>query len=58
MASQRDLLPDELDEADLLTPYAGTLRYDAEDPELVDREMALRFATAAVTWARAHVGGG
>jgi HEPN domain-containing protein len=33
-------LPDDLSEADLLTPYAGTLRYDAEDPKLVDREMA------------------
>ncbi len=48
-------LPDELDEADQLTPYAGALRYDAEDPKLVDRETALRWATVAIIWARVHV---
>ena len=48
-------LPDDLSEADQLTPYAGALRYDAEDPKLVDRKTALRWATAAVTWARAEV---
>lgn len=48
-------LPDDMSEADQLTPYAGALRYDAEDPKLVDRETALRWATAAVAWARAQV---
>ncbi|HEV3319838.1 MAG TPA: HEPN domain-containing protein [Solirubrobacteraceae bacterium] len=48
-------LPDDLRGVDQLTPYAGTLRYDAEDPQLVDRETALRWATVAVTWARAQV---
>jgi HEPN domain-containing protein len=48
-------LPDGLRDVDQLTPYAGALRYDAEDPKLVDRATALRWATAAVTWARAHV---
>jgi HEPN domain-containing protein len=48
-------LPDDLGEADQLTPYAGALRYDAEDPKLVDRATALRWATAAVAWARAQV---
>jgi hypothetical protein len=48
-------VPDELGEVDQLTPYAGALRYDAEDPKLVDRETALRWATVAVAWARVHV---
>jgi HEPN domain-containing protein len=49
------LLPDSLRGADQLTPYAGTLRYDADDPELVDRETALCWATSAVAWARGIV---
>lgn len=48
-------LPDDLRDVDQLTPYAGALRYDAEDPRLVDRETSLRWATTAVTWARAQV---
>jgi HEPN domain-containing protein len=48
-------LPDDLRDADQLTPYAGALRYDAEDPKLVDRATALRWATAAVTWAQDEV---
>ncbi|MFZ2051611.1 MAG: HEPN domain-containing protein [Solirubrobacteraceae bacterium] len=48
-------LPDDLRDVDQLTPYAGALRYDAEDPKLVDRETALRWATIAVTWARAQL---
>lgn len=48
-------LPDDLHDVDQLTPYAGALRYDAEDPKLVDRETALRWATTAVTWARAQL---
>ncbi len=49
------LLPGDLGDIDQLTPYAGALRYDAEDPKLVDRGTALRWATAAVTWAREQV---
>lgn len=48
-------LPDDLRDVDQLTPYAGALRYDAEDPKLVDRETALHWATIAVTWARARL---
>jgi HEPN domain-containing protein len=48
-------LPDELDDADQLTPYASALRYDEDAMELVDRETALHWVTAAVTWARAIV---
>ncbi len=48
-------LPDDLRDVDQLTPYAGALRYDAEDPKLVDRETSLRWATTAVTWARAQL---
>ena len=48
-------LPDDLREADQLTPYAVALRYDAEDPKLADRETALHWATTAVTWARAQL---
>jgi len=44
-------LPDELGEADQLTPYAGALRYDAEDPKLVDR-----FLEAVALWR--ELGGG
>ena len=51
-------LPDDLRDADQLTPYAGALRYDAEDPKLVDRETALRWATVAVTWARSQLHAG
>ncbi len=48
-------LPHDLRGSDALTAYAGNLRYDAEDPKSVDRETALRWATAAVQWARGIV---
>jgi HEPN domain-containing protein len=48
-------LPDDLRDADGLTVYAGALRYDPDDPKSVDRETALRWVTAAVTWARAQL---
>ncbi len=48
-------LPDELEDADALTPYAAGLRYDDEQSRLVGRTTALGWATAAVTWARAQV---
>jgi HEPN domain-containing protein len=45
-------LPDELDGADRLMPYAAGLRYDDDTVGGVDRKTALRWATAAVQWAR------
>lgn len=45
-------LPEELDGVDRLTPYAAGLRYDDNTVGGVDRETALRWATAAVGWAR------
>lgn len=44
-------VPEELEEADLLTPYAVAARYGSESPDTIDRPAALRFATAAVRWA-------
>lgn len=44
--------PDDLRDADQLTPYAGALRYDEESAELVSRETALRWVSAAVAWAQ------
>jgi Uncharacterized conserved protein related to C-terminal domain of eukaryotic chaperone, SACSIN len=48
-------IPDELRDADQLTPYAGALRYGEDNPELVDRKTALSWVTAAVAWARSLV---
>jgi HEPN domain-containing protein len=48
-------LPDDLREAHRLTAYAENLRYDADDPKLVDRETAQHWATAAVQWARSTI---
>ncbi len=48
-------LPGELDGADQLTPYAAGLRYDDDVAGAVDRETALRWATAAVQWARQQI---
>ncbi|MFZ2050368.1 MAG: HEPN domain-containing protein [Solirubrobacteraceae bacterium] len=50
-------LPSELDEADLLTPYAVAARYDQTPQATVQREEAERFANVAVTWARQVVEG-
>lgn len=50
-------LPSELDEADLLTPYAVAARYDQAPQATVQREEAERFAQAAVAWARRVVDG-
>ncbi len=51
-------LPGDLRDVDRLTGYAAAARYGAEDPELVDRETALRWVTAAVAWARGIVPAG
>jgi HEPN domain-containing protein len=45
-------LPTTLDGIAILTPFAAAERYGAEEPLSLDREQALRFATAAVAWAR------
>jgi HEPN domain-containing protein len=50
-------LPDDLDGVSRLTPYAAGLRYDDDQPSIVARETALKWATAAVTWARVEVRG-
>jgi hypothetical protein len=39
----------------LLSPYAAELRYDDDTVHAVEREMASRWATAAVQWARGLV---
>jgi len=44
-------VPADLEEADLLTPYAVAARYGSKSPATVDRATALRFAAAAVRWA-------
>jgi HEPN domain-containing protein len=51
-------LPDELDSADRLTPYAAGFRYDETTTGGVDREAAVRWARAAVGWARQSIAGG
>lgn len=48
-------VPEQLREADQLTPYAGVLRYGEEDLDLVDRNTALSWVTTAVEWARGIV---
>lgn len=48
-------VPEQLREADQLTPYAGALRYGEEDLDLVDRNTALSWVTTAVEWARGIV---
>jgi HEPN domain-containing protein len=50
------LLPDDLAEVDLLSPYAAELRYDDDTVHAVERETASRWATAAVQWAQGLVG--
>jgi HEPN domain-containing protein len=44
-------VPAELEESDLLTPYAVAARYGSKSPATVDRAAALQFAAAAVRWA-------
>jgi HEPN domain-containing protein len=47
-------LPDDLIEADRLTPYATALRYGLGDPKAVPAESAIRYAALAVEWAEAE----
>jgi HEPN domain-containing protein len=49
-ASNGITIPSELDDLDLLTPYAARARYEAPDPATVDRKTALALASAALEW--------
>jgi HEPN domain len=49
-ASNGITIPSELDDLDLLTPYAARARYEAPDPATVDRKTALALASAALHW--------
>lgn len=44
-------LPDDLREADRLTPYAAALRYGMGDPAAVTSDEAMRWAALAIEWA-------
>lgn len=44
-------LPDDLREADRLTPYAAALRYGLGNPTAVASADALKWATRAIEWA-------
>jgi hypothetical protein len=58
MADQVDLAaqPTPLSDADRLTPYGLSVRYGTAAPGNVDRDTALGWATAAVSWATAVIG--
>jgi HEPN domain-containing protein len=48
-------LPDELREADRLTPYAAALRYGLGDPAVVASDEAIRWAARAIEWAGSQI---
>ncbi len=48
-------LPSTLDDIEDLTPFAAAERYGSEAPIALDREQALRWATAAIAWAQGIV---
>jgi HEPN domain-containing protein len=48
-------LPDELREADRLTPYAAALRYGLGDPAVVASDEAIRWAALAIEWAGSQI---
>jgi hypothetical protein len=48
-------LPDELDGVDGLTPYAAALRYDDDQPGVIGRDAALKWAATAAAWAQEQV---
>jgi HEPN domain-containing protein len=48
-------VPSTLDGAEDLTPFAVIERYGSEGPGSLDRDRALRWAAAAVEWARLHI---
>jgi HEPN domain-containing protein len=49
-ASSGITIPSELDDLDLLTPYAARARHEAPHPATVDRKTALALASAALEW--------
>ena len=49
-------LPDDLREADRLTPYAAALRYGLGDPAAVSSDEAIEWAALAVEWAESQLG--
>ena len=48
-------LPTTLDDMEALTPFAMTERYGSATPLGLDREQALKWAAAAIAWARGIV---
>lgn len=48
-------LPDELREADRLTPYAAALRHGLGDPAAVASDEAIRWAALAIEWAESQL---
>lgn len=48
-------LPPELDDMEELTPFALAERYGSEEPIELDRDRAMQWATAAITWARGRI---
>jgi len=48
-------LPDDLSDADRLTPYAAALRYGMGDPGSVAEDDALGWAALAVDWASTEI---
>jgi HEPN domain-containing protein len=48
-------LPSTLDGVEDLTPFAATERYGSAAPIGLDRDQALKWATAAIAWARSIV---
>lgn len=48
-------VPEDLSEADRLSPFAVRLRYDATPATGLDRDQALRWAACAVDWARQQI---
>jgi HEPN domain-containing protein len=48
-------LPNDLAEADRLTPYAAAIRYGLGDPRAVSTPDALRWAALAIEWADAQL---
>ncbi len=48
-------LPSTLDDVEDLNPFAAAERYGSEAPIALDREQALKWAAAAIAWARGIV---
>jgi HEPN domain-containing protein len=47
--------PDELSEADVLSPWAVEFRYEGEEPPALDRPAALRLVSELRTWAEREI---